>query len=1073
MKRQTFSVPALCLCTAVSLAAQTTFYNVPSRIVGHNSDEGLSVSSYNANLPKAQDLYAPNGIAVDTAASPPILYVSDTGNNRVLAWKNATSFSNGAPADLVIGQPDFFTTLPSGGTSSNGGGLNTPTGLAVRNGDLYVADSGNNRVLRFPKPFDHIQLQTPSVVCGQPSLYTKIPNYPSGSYDTPSSRGLAFSTSSKSYSAGLAFDASGNLWVVDPINHRVLSFSAADISANTVTPSAYHALGQLDNFTTATQSSDPLSVNQLFVPSGIAIDTAKGLIYVTDADSSFYVNRVLVFPVNSPIASKIIGMPPSTASLDTKNRSALLNPTAVFIVTETGQVGVVEGGVSGAAGGHRIVLFPPYDTWSDPQAPPATDVVNQNNDFTAHGGNNAPAGQTWIPISSATTLYIPSAAVYFNKELYVADTWNHRVIVLPAQNSSFGPATRVLGQTGFDKNSINYLEGNEFQFASDLGRAAGIAIDSRASEPQPHLYVADPGNNRVVGFRDVRTVKAGSKPDLVLGQPDLVTAICNYSATSPTRGGDPDHPNQSGLCGPTGLAIDANGNLYVADTLNGRVLRFPAPFADANKPPAGQLEPADLVLGQQDFTTKLTDASAFNLNRPYGLAFSTTNGLAVSDVFHNRVLYFDYKNGTFTNGQAADGVIGQSSFTSTAAGSSGSGLSQPRHIACDTSGRLYVADSANNRVEVFDNPHKIATGEIRNGPNAISSIPNLNAPFGVFVSAATGEIWVADYNAIQVKRYYAIDDTRFNGTPITSPPPPAVPINPVAIAQDQNGSMLVVADASHRIGIYFPGLAALNGASFLLDPVHLVLAPGLVTALYPTSGTFASDLGSASAPDATHLPATLGNTQVLFNGKPSPLYAVSPGQINFVVPMGKQSGDVPTSGTADLRVVRCPASDPGCANSPGQILAAGTAVMNFASPGIFLYPITSGKARQAAVLNQDGTINSPQNPAPRGSIIQIFGTGQGFVAGAPNDGIGATSPTPITGRTDVAFNGCEVHNTGCSGTDTPDYVKYSGLSSYPGGWQINVQIPQTVLPGPQVSLLVGFAPLYNSDGSFQTVIAVK
>ena len=77
-------------------------------------------------------------------------------------------------------------------------------------------------------------------------------------------------------------------------------------------------------------------------------------------------------------------------------------------------------------------------------------------------------------------------------QLFVADTLNHRVVVLPVQNSGAGAATSVLGQVRFDAGSINLIEGKEFQFLWQGGADAGIAIDSTGSTP--HLYVADPGN---------------------------------------------------------------------------------------------------------------------------------------------------------------------------------------------------------------------------------------------------------------------------------------------------------------------------------------------------------------------------------------------------------------------------------------------------------------------------------------------------------------------------------------------------------------------------------------------------
>ena len=97
-----------------------------------------------------------------------------------------------------------------------------------------------------------------------------------------------------------------------------------------------------------------------------------------------------------------------------------------------------------------------------------------------------------------------------------------------------------------------------------------------------------------------------------------------------------------------GLAVDPQGRLYVADSGNGRVLRFPAPFAYTG----GGQEKADLVLGQQDFGPPVLDPTARTMKQPYGLAFSGTNGLLVSDLSFNRVLYFKFtSNNIFHRGE--------------------------------------------------------------------------------------------------------------------------------------------------------------------------------------------------------------------------------------------------------------------------------------------------------------------------------------------------------------------------------------------------------------------------------------
>jgi len=88
----------------------------------------------------------------------------------------------------------------------------------------------------------------------------------------------------------------------------------------------------------------------------------------------------------------------------------------------------------------------------------------------------------------------------------------------------------VLGQDRFDTFSVNLIEGREFAFVSQNAQGtcgdAALAIDSTGDTP--HLYVTDPCNNRVLGFNDARKLTPGAKADIVIGQPDMQTALCNY-----------------------------------------------------------------------------------------------------------------------------------------------------------------------------------------------------------------------------------------------------------------------------------------------------------------------------------------------------------------------------------------------------------------------------------------------------------------------------------------------------------------------------------------------------------------
>src|SRR5271169_4000618 len=91
--------------------------------------------------PQIAQFTEPDGIAVDTNATPQHLYIADAQNSRILGWNNADSFANGQAADLVIGQVDMFHNA----TATTQSGLSTPIGVAVdASGNLYIADLGNN-----------------------------------------------------------------------------------------------------------------------------------------------------------------------------------------------------------------------------------------------------------------------------------------------------------------------------------------------------------------------------------------------------------------------------------------------------------------------------------------------------------------------------------------------------------------------------------------------------------------------------------------------------------------------------------------------------------------------------------------------------------------------------------------------------------------------------------------------------------------------------------------------------------------------------------------------------------------
>jgi uncharacterized protein (TIGR03437 family) len=1075
--RNLFCLCGLAVFTAsVCLPQQSIPLNtLPSRIVGHPQAESTTIISAAPNLVEGRELFSPEGVALDTSVTPPILYIADSGNNRVLAWQNAAGFKNGQKADLVIGQQDMYHTSPQGPAGTFQTGLSFPTGLMVdSNGNLYVADTNNNRILRYPKPFSQQGGSvTPDLWVGQPSIRANAPNT-NGVVDN---QGLNLSGSP--FTINMALDANNNLWVVDGGNRRVLRFPATQVTAggggqnclnNTSGICADLVLGQVDF--KSTNQPGPTSANRTVAngfsyPIGIAFDS-KGNLYVTDSSTDLTIGRVLVFSPPFTIgqsATRFMGVPPASPSQDTLDRTFMEGAGSMFFAPSVSKMGVVDSYSS------RILLFDTIDKWPDPSvsvSPLASAAFGQP-DCHNRGRNS---GTTYTPAPSESTVFQPLAAAFSNNELYVADTGNSRLIVLPLANGTancaqapgpvLGSATRLLGQDTFNMEQPNLIEGREFYFltANSIGTVAdaGVAVDN--SSATPHLYVADTYNNRILGFKDFRSLTAGSKADLVLGQADFSSGLCNIT-------NDPNAMKAFTLCRPTGLVVDANnGDLYVADTGNSRVLRFPAPFAHQ-----GTLEQADLVLGQHQFTFSITDPTSSTMSAPYGLAIAGSNGLLVSDATHNRVLFFPFTaNGTFVagtdNGKVATKVFGQQDFSSTVAGNDPTQFNAPHGLSTDNESRLYVADSGtgNNRVQIFD--HIFSTLSPNTGARADLSLGGFSQPRSVFVNQLTSEIWVGDTSST-VRKFPNYATLILNPVSTASVASAGAAI---ALTQDQYGD-LIVADQTNRVGFYFPAVQAVNGGSFLSTRLGIA-APGMLASLCspssacdPTKTTnlFGSNTATnSSLPNPFPMPTTLGDVQVLFNGTAVPLYLVSPAQINFVVPMSAS-----TSGNADIQVVQA---------STGRVYAAGPVAMAPYSPAILMSEYT-GSLRQAAVLNQDGSINSPTTPAARGTFISIYATGQGFVPNAPPDGtlVSGLYNAPIPLRVNIGGNYLDamVYD---STSDAPkdQWLQYSGLNAYPGLWQINIYIPHAVVPKTQIPLIILAAGVTNTDpGTFNVYINVK
>lgn len=260
-----------------------------------------------------------------------------------------------------------------------------------------------------------------------------------------------------------------------------------------------------------------------------------------------------------------------------------------------------------------------------------------------------------------------------------------------------GTADIVLGQPDFEKTDVGLTQRR-------FNRPTAVATDGRI------LAVADTDNNRVLIWRSIPTV-TDTPADLVLGQPDFTTRVANEGRQGPSA---------RSMRGPQGIWIQ-NNRLYVADTLNNRVLVW-------RNIPTQNFQNADIVLGQPDFTAATTQdlrAQSFT-PRPNTMldpVSVTSDGirLLVTDLGHNRVLVWNsIPDSNYAN---ADIALGQPDLTTGDANNTKgvcpeeatkdadgndvypyaciASLDFPRFALSDGT-RLFIADGGNDRVLVYN-----------------------------------------------------------------------------------------------------------------------------------------------------------------------------------------------------------------------------------------------------------------------------------------------------------------------------------------------------------------------------------
>jgi uncharacterized protein (TIGR03437 family) len=815
--------------------------------------------------------------------------------------------------------------------------------------------------------------------------------------------------------SGIAVDSAGNVLIADSRNNRIRKVSSNGIIT---TLAGNGTLGYSGDGGTATHA-------QLTGPGAVAVDSA-GNLWFTD---NLRVRKVSPDGVITTVAGTGVQGLSGDGGPATSAQFWFLGS----LVTDTaGNLFIAD------SGSNRVRKVSSGGTIT-------TVAGNGSGSYSGDGG----------PAVNAQLGEPEGLALDGAGNLFIGDYVNHRI----RRVDSRGIITTVAGS-----GNPGYSGDGGPAVGAQLSGPTGVAVDGAGN-----VFLVDTFNSRI------RKISSGG----------IITTAAGNGFYSYSGDGGPATSAQ--LYGPSGVALDGNGNLFIADSGNNRVRQLSsngvitgvagnspscaAPFG----PPAG---PCGGYSGDGAVATSA------QLNHPGGVAVDSAGNLFIADSGNNRIRKVSLDGilstvaGTAGVGSQAvvvdgagdlfmaDGAnsrvlkVSPGGTVTTVAGSTacpaddicysgdggpaiGAQLSYPIGLALDNAGNLFIADYYESRLRKVS-PNGIITTVAGGGSSGLgdggpAASAQLNGPSGIAMDRA-GNLFIAESNRIRKLSPAGIITTVAGSGPCSytncfsgdgGPASNAQLDHPSAVAVDSAGNVYVADSGNGAIrllepvGPPFSSAVSVNGVTSAASNLAGAVSPGEMVVLYGT-GIGPGQLAPLQLDAAGRVATTLAGTQVWFNGIPGPVVYTSSTQVAAVVPYE-------VNGTT----VQVQVSYQGQTSEPVTVPLAASV------PAVFSRD-SSGQG-QAAALNQDLSINDAAHPAPIGSAISLFATGEGQTSPGGSDGqiAGPSLPQPILPLS-VTIGGM------------PANIRYAGgvLGEVAGSMQVNVQVPPGVQPGTAVAVML-------------------
>ena len=757
--------------------------NVYIADTGHNAIQEWFAATQQVTTLVATGLNGPHGIALDAQGN---LYIADAYDNAVKKW---------APAQGLI------TLAPSG--------LNFPVGVAVDSqGNIYIADFGNNAIKQWNAATPGITttivpgLSNPTGVAVDAAGNVYIANFRGNEIDqwNPTNQQLTCLISQGlSFPNAVALDAQGNVYLMDGNNNAIKEWTAATQAVSTlITP----------------------GVNGSF---GIAAD-AQGNLYIANTSIGAilkYSSAYLVVPANMRE-----GPQAGTDTVPVEMLGGTLALTATsdqswLTITSTGGTVIGFAFQANTCITSRIAHITVMgQTMTVTQSGDVPAIVSRS----AGDGQSTPVGQVFqnllqVTVTDANGVPLPGAAVIFSVAAgasgaggtfsttppmpIITDQNGNAAAPLLTSNEIAGPFTVTAGVNGltttFSLTNIGYaLAGSSALVGSAAGNGSAVLTTTGpwiATSNASWLQIA-PGSASGSGSAVIQfSYTANTNPAARTGT--LTIAGLTFTVTQVGAAYVPVTAVttlvSSGLNGPQGVAVDGQGNLYIADTANNVIKQLSAIthratviIAGLNSPSAvavdgnGNLYIADTgnhAIEEFSPASQQLTALVSGLSNPSGVAVDSQGNVYFSDTSNNVIGEWSAANQQVTT------LVN-------------SGLSNPTGVAVDGQGNVYFADSGNNTIREWVASSGQVIGLVSSG---------LNNPTGVAVDGS-GNVYVADTGDNAVKEWNAGSRqvSTWGSTGLSGP---------MGVAVDGQGNLYVADTNDNAVEMLTPAYLALSATS--------------------------------------------------------------------------------------------------------------------------------------------------------------------------------------------------------------------------------------------------------------------